>query len=296
MPPDPGETRRIEQWLATARVILAISALVAVRMDPTELWHSWAAYGLFAFYLANSVLVWMLLRRRQRSTSAFRLLVHAGDLVWPAVISIFSEGPRTPFFLFFVFVLAAAAYRWGLWETVGTAVGEVVLLWVESFVLLHMSLGPGRDAAVERVHRAARKCEGVRTQAAVHALGLSDCDGVLAGISGGAAEAFAGGEGGGDRDPVEGASGSRADGDHPADFQFSFVDVWGVAAGGCVAGSAQSQGFCGRVGYLRAQPFLGVSLAGSCAARCENLSRGFSRGGLLRRGRRGPLVDGGAGS
>src|SRR4029077_331866 len=62
---------------------------------------------------------------------------------WPALISIFSEGPRTPFFLFFVFVLAAAAYRWGLWETVGTAAGEVVLLWVESFVLFHIHLGPG---------------------------------------------------------------------------------------------------------------------------------------------------------
>src|ERR1700722_6026038 len=141
--PDPGETRRIERWLATARVILAISALVAIRMDPTELGHSWAAYGLFVFYLANGVLILMLLRRRQRSTSAFRLMVHAGDLAWPAVISIFSEGPRTPFFLFFVFVLAAAAYRWGLWETVGTAVGEVVLLWVESFILLHIKLGPG---------------------------------------------------------------------------------------------------------------------------------------------------------
>jgi len=143
VPPDPAETRRIERWLATARVLLAVSALVAVRMDPTELWHSWAAYGLFAFYLANSVLVLMLLRRRPRSTSAFRLMVHAGDLVWPALISIFSEGPRTPFFLFFVFVLAAAAYRWGLWETVGTAVGEVILLWVESFVLFHIHLGPG---------------------------------------------------------------------------------------------------------------------------------------------------------
>ena len=143
IPPDPAETRRIESWLATARVILAVSALVAVRMDPTELWHSWAAYGLFLFYLTNGVLILMLLRRRQQSTSAFRLMVHAGDLVWPALISIFSEGPRTPFFLFFVFVLAAAAYRWGLWETVGTAVGEVILLWVESFVLLHIKLGPG---------------------------------------------------------------------------------------------------------------------------------------------------------
>lgn len=143
IPPDPGETRRIEQWLATARVILAVSALVAIRLDPTELGHSWAAYGLFVFYMANGILIWMLLRQRKKSTAAFRLMVHAADVVWPALISIFSEGPRTPFFLFFVFVLAAAAYRWGLWETLGTAAAEVALLWGESFILLHLRLGPG---------------------------------------------------------------------------------------------------------------------------------------------------------
>ncbi len=142
IPPDPGETRRIERWLATARLFLAVSALVAIQMDPTALGHSWAAYGLFVFYMANGILILMLLRRRQQSTSAFRLMVHAGDIAWPALISIFSEGPRTPFFLFFVFVLAAAAYRWGLWETLGTAASEVALLWVESFVILHLSLGP----------------------------------------------------------------------------------------------------------------------------------------------------------
>ena len=137
IPPDPEETRRIERWLATARVFLAVSTLVAIRMDPTELGPSWAAYGLFVFYLANGSLVLMLLRRRQQSTSAFRLLVHAGDIAWPALISIFAPGPRAPFFLFFFFVLAAAAYRWGLWETLGTAMAEVALLWVERVILLH---------------------------------------------------------------------------------------------------------------------------------------------------------------
>ncbi len=143
IPPDPGETRRIERWLATARVFLAVATLVAIRMDPTELGHSWAAYGLFVFYMANGILILMLLRRRQQSTAAFRFLVHAGDIAWPAVISIFAEGPRTPFFLFFFFALAAAAYRWGLWETLGTAAAEVVLLWFENIMVLHVWLGPG---------------------------------------------------------------------------------------------------------------------------------------------------------
>src|SRR5437773_2327357 len=46
-----------------------------------------------------------------------------------------ATGRGSPFFLFLVFVLAAAAYRWGLWETIGTATSAVVLLWIESLAL-----------------------------------------------------------------------------------------------------------------------------------------------------------------
>jgi len=135
---DPSEIRRIERWLATARVFLAVSALVAIRMDPTQLGNSPAAYGLLGFYMGNSILVLMLLRRRKSSTESFRILVHTADIVWPAFISVFGDGPRSPFILFFVFVLTAAAYRWGLWETISTAAAEVVLLWAESFLLFHV--------------------------------------------------------------------------------------------------------------------------------------------------------------
>ena len=136
-PTDPSEVRRIERWLATARVFLAVSALAAIYMDPTQLGHAPVAYGLLGLYLIHGVLVMTLLRRKKQSTAAFRLLVHSADIVWPAFISVFAEGPRSPFFLFFFFVLAASAYRWGLWETLSTAAAEVALLWVESFVLLH---------------------------------------------------------------------------------------------------------------------------------------------------------------
>ena len=138
VPTDPSEIRRIERWLATARVFLALSALAAIYMDPTQFGRSPVAYGLMALYLIHGVLVMSLLRRRQQSTAAFRLLVHSADIIWPAFISIFAEGPRSPFFLFFFFVLAASAYRWGLWATLSTAAAEVVLLWMESFLLLHV--------------------------------------------------------------------------------------------------------------------------------------------------------------
>jgi signal transduction histidine kinase len=102
-------------------------------MDPAEIRHSVWAYGLLAFYIAQGTIVIMLLRLRQQPTVAFLLLVHGADILWPALVSLFTTGAGG-FFLFFVFVLTAAAYRWGLWETVGTAVAAVLLLSVESIV------------------------------------------------------------------------------------------------------------------------------------------------------------------
>lgn len=131
-PASPGETRRIERWLATARVFLATSAFLAILMDPGEIQYSVWVAGLLAFYIAHGAVIMLLLRLRQQSTPAFRLLVHTGDIIWPALISVFVTGSGNPFFLFFVFVLAAAAYRWGLWETVGTAAAALMLLWAES--------------------------------------------------------------------------------------------------------------------------------------------------------------------
>ena len=99
--------------MATARLFLAVSALAAIYMDPTQLGHAPVAYGLLGIYLIHGVMVITLLRRRKQSTLAFRLLVHGADIVWPAFISVFAEGPRSPFFLFFFFVLAAAAISVG---------------------------------------------------------------------------------------------------------------------------------------------------------------------------------------
>jgi signal transduction histidine kinase len=87
----------------------------------------------------------LLLRFHKQSTPAFRGLVHAVDVVWPVLIAVFATGARNPFFLFFVFVLAAAAYRWGLWETVGTAAASVILLWLESGAVYLGFVAPVED-------------------------------------------------------------------------------------------------------------------------------------------------------
>ncbi len=131
-----GEIRRTERWLATARVALTIATLITLWMEPGRgVVYSFWLYWLLTTYLVHGVVVMVLVRFRNRSTRSFRLVVHGADILWPVLISLFTTSERGPFFLFFVFVMAAAAYRWGLWETVGTAITAVVLLWLEGWVV-----------------------------------------------------------------------------------------------------------------------------------------------------------------
>jgi signal transduction histidine kinase len=135
-PLSAGEIRRTERWLATARVALTIAAEFALWMEPArEFVYSRWLYWLLTVYLVHSVVVMLLVRFRPQSTKAFRLVVHTADILWPVLIAVFAPAQRGQFFLFFVFVMAAAAYRWGLWETVGTAATAVALLEAEAFAV-----------------------------------------------------------------------------------------------------------------------------------------------------------------
>jgi signal transduction histidine kinase len=151
-PLSAGEIRRTERWLATARVALTIAAEFALWMEPArEFVYSRWLYWLLTVYLVHSVVVMLLVRLRPQSTTAFRLVVHAADILWPVLIAIFAPAQRGQFFLFFVFVMAAAAYRWGLWETVGTAAAAVALLELEAFAI-RAGLEPAADRWLRIVH------------------------------------------------------------------------------------------------------------------------------------------------
>ena len=121
--------------MATARVSLTIAALVTLWMEPARGVVSRGLFWLLTVYLVHGVVVMLLVRFRHQSTRSFRLVVHGGDIVWPVLMTVFATAQRGPFFLFFVFVMAAAAYRWGLWETVGTAGAAVLLLWTEAMAV-----------------------------------------------------------------------------------------------------------------------------------------------------------------
>ena len=138
-PVGAGERRRIERWLATSRVLLAIAALFAMWLRAPDAGHySTNAYVMVTAYLGFSVAVMLFFRYSRESSTQFVLLVHAADTIWPALIAIFSTARNSPFFLFFFFALLASAYRWGLWETLATGAAAILLPVFEAFLLTHM--------------------------------------------------------------------------------------------------------------------------------------------------------------
>jgi signal transduction histidine kinase len=149
-PPETGPRERLEQVLATARALLAVSGLAAIYVDPTEpSRYVEVAYGLLIGYAAYSLLILLLLRFRTGLVPRFILAIHGADLLWAAVICLFTAGPNSPFFLFFVFVLCAAAYRWRLLETVASAAIMVALLISEAGLLAYGPMAGVPDADYE---------------------------------------------------------------------------------------------------------------------------------------------------
>jgi signal transduction histidine kinase len=128
------ESQRIERILAATRAILALASVFVIWVDPTEPRHyATVVYGLLGLFLLESVGVLALVRTQRNSSPRFRLAVHAIDILWPALISIFTAGPNSPFYLFYVFVLLEAAYRWGLQATLQTALISTVLFISQAF-------------------------------------------------------------------------------------------------------------------------------------------------------------------
>ena len=127
----PREQLRSSRVISTARALLAAASLVAIYLDPTEPTRfSAVAYGLLVFYVVYSLGVFLWIRFQSKVSARMQVLLHGFYLLWATTIMVFTEGPNSPFYLFFLFVLVAAAYRWGRRETILTAGTVVAILMV----------------------------------------------------------------------------------------------------------------------------------------------------------------------
>lgn len=141
---------RVERVLAVGRAFLTVTALAAIYLDPSEPARlREITYGVLLAYAVYSLAVLAAVQRATRLTPRHTYAFHGLDILWASALTFVSQGPVSPFFLFFLFVVLASAYRWGLRETVGTALVTIGVFLLETLVA---GIGAGRlpvFAAVE---------------------------------------------------------------------------------------------------------------------------------------------------
>ena len=147
---DPAEARRIERVLSTARVVLGAASLVAFYVPPRAARsYSPLASVLLLAYLVYGVSIALALRYSRARGRHHGVAIAAGDIVAAALITLFTDGPNSPFLMFFLFALLATAYRWGFPETMAIAATTASILVIQEpliqlhpWVVWHVRTGP----------------------------------------------------------------------------------------------------------------------------------------------------------
>ena len=135
-----SESIEVERVLAVARALLAEVSLFAITFSPTGPGRSTnLASALLLMYVAHSLAVFVIVRLRTEVPPRDVVFIHVADLLWPAVIIVFTRGPNSPFVLYFSFALLAAAFRWGMVPALATTLAALSLMGLEG-VLFASSL------------------------------------------------------------------------------------------------------------------------------------------------------------
>jgi signal transduction histidine kinase len=117
---------RPERLIAAGRIVLGISALFAVWLDPTEpAKYAQVAYGLLVAYVVYAVSVAAIMWRVDGVSTRWPAFTHAADLVFFSLFIFFTAGPGSPFTVYFVFALLCATLRWQSRGTLWTAIASL---------------------------------------------------------------------------------------------------------------------------------------------------------------------------
>jgi signal transduction histidine kinase len=128
----------VERVLAFSRLFLALTSLIAWQIHPvaTGPYYHFGRFVLMG-YLAHSLVLLALLRIHRMPTRGFVLWAQVSDVAWPTLLCLFADAPNSIFFIFFLFAMLAAAFRWGFVETMATAMISAGLLLFQAAVVAH---------------------------------------------------------------------------------------------------------------------------------------------------------------
>lgn len=128
VPPDYVPHARAERLIAAGRLVLASASTVAIYLEPsTPARYESGTYGLLIAYTAYAVIAAVYAWHAAVPPMRWRLSSHAADLVVFSLIVYLTEGPASPFFLYFVFSLFCATLRFNWRGVVATGVAAMAI-------------------------------------------------------------------------------------------------------------------------------------------------------------------------
>jgi len=134
--PDPSATTNATdaQMVGRMRMVLAVSVLLAVFIDPSGL----SAVGGFTWlvffgYFFHSIVIYVYSQLDRPLLQS--VLIHRLDVLWFALIVVFTGGATSFFFLFFFFAILASSFRWGFEEGARVTVASAFIFFVSGLLM-----------------------------------------------------------------------------------------------------------------------------------------------------------------
>lgn len=133
---------RAERLIAGSRLVLAIASLVAIYVDPLEpSRHVAATYSLLAVYTLYAATLALWNSVASGYDARLPLLTHSIDLIFFTIINYLTEGPTSPFFVYFVFSVICAILRFGRRGTIMTVVAAVTVFFASAVYSVQFGVG-----------------------------------------------------------------------------------------------------------------------------------------------------------
>ena len=118
---------RAERLIATGRLVLAAFSFIAIRLDPyTPASHERALYVLLLGYMLFALVVTATVWLTHVPLVRLGFVTHGLDLFLFTVLTYLTEGPTSPFFIYFMFSMVAATLRWQWRGALWTAAAALV--------------------------------------------------------------------------------------------------------------------------------------------------------------------------
>lgn len=136
------ENPRFERVLAISRVFLGGTALAVDLAHPLapEPYNQLLIFLLLVYCVQNlGFLIWVVMN--PDPGAAFVKIMQASDVFWPIAFCLFADPPNSLVFVFFLFALMTTAFRFGLYETVFTALGCVLVLSIQETAVAYGPTG-----------------------------------------------------------------------------------------------------------------------------------------------------------